>query len=324
MDTLNTGDGTTIYMTVAAMENYVPVEVFNLALQRLQELEKVVDALPDYTEIPLLSRVTTVSENANGDYFLRWSASDPANRDMQFFLKVGVEDFKRIYPISNNGFYTYVGSNAPRGSNPSYIKVSNGTTEIISDVFNIMIPEDPNAKPPHIDEIGNIRANVNEVIKITYVAYDENSEITKHEFSDDGGTYDITNSVLKMGNKYMYTLSYSNIADIKKAYITVYDADGMRTKSNDFSITVVKEPEKPSLVEFEIVPLKYKTTVDTIEIQYKTDKPLQNVKLSLNGDDFISANIFNQEKAVFSVKGIANGTYNAKLRGYYKEDVRSV
>ena len=78
------------------------------------------------------------------------------------------------------------------------------------------------------------------------------------------------------------------------------------------------------MVEFEIVPLKYKTTVDTIEIQYKTEKPLQNVKLSLNGDDFISANIFNQEKAVFSVKGIANGTYNAKLRGYYKEDVRSV
>ena len=36
MDTFNTGDGTTIYMTVAAMENYVPVEVFNLALQRLQ------------------------------------------------------------------------------------------------------------------------------------------------------------------------------------------------------------------------------------------------------------------------------------------------
>lgn len=325
MDSLNTGDGTTIYMTVAEMENYVPIEVFNLALKKLEDLEKVVDALPDYTEIPLLSRVTTVSENINGDYFLRWSANDPANREMKFYLKVGMEDFKRIYPLSNNDFYTYVGSKAPVGSNPSYIKVSNGTTEVISDVFNIMIPEDPNAKPPHIDSIDNIKANINEVIKLTYVTYSESGgEITKHEFSDDGGTYDITNSVLKMGNKYMYTLSYNNIANIKKAYITVYDSNGMRTKSNDFSITIIKEPEIPSLVEFDIVPLKYKTTVDTIEIEYKTEKPLQNVKLSLNGEDFISANIFNQQKAVFSVKGIANGTYNAKLRGYYKEDVRSV
>ncbi len=324
MDTRNTENAASNYMTVADMENYVPIEIFNLAINRLEHLEKVIDELPDYSVRPSMSRITTVSEEADGSYFLRWSANNPAKTDMKFFLKVGVGEFERIYPLSNNEFYTYVGSKAPLGSNPSYIKVENGVAEVISDVFNIIIPSDPNAKPPHIDTIPNIKADINEPIKIIYVAYSENSELIKHEFSDDGGTYDITNSVLKIGNKYVYTLSYADIANIQKAYITVYSKDGMRTKSNDFSIVVSKKSNELADIEFDIIPLKYETTDDYIEIRYKTERPLENVKLSLNGEDFISATSFNQEKATFSVGGISNGTYTAKLRGYYKENTTSV
>lgn len=311
-------------MTIEAMENYVPYEVFRLALDKLSTLEQAVDALPDFDAYPSISRITTVSESMNGEYFVRWSAADTRSRELKFYIKVGVADFKRIYPMSSGDFYTYFGKDAPTGGNPSYIKVDNGQNEVISDLFTISIPEDPSIVPPVIEKVQNIAGLVGEPIKLIYVAYDANTEIVKHEFSDDGKTYDITNQVLKAGDKYIYTLTYNSPVSIKNAYFTVYNRNGLRKKGDDFSIVIGKPETPPSLLSFEIVPLEYKTTTDTITIKYKTEKPLENVKISLNGGDFTSASKFNNEEATFSVKGIANGTYTAKLRGYYKEDARSV
>lgn len=324
MNSENTPKTASPYMTIEAMENYVPYEVFRLALSKLTMLEQAVNALPDFDSLPSISRVTTVSENMSGEYFIRWSAADPLSRDMKFFLKVGVEDFKRIYPISSGEFYTYLGSGAPTGGNPCFIKLDNGKDEIISDLFTIAIPEDPSITPPIIEPIENIKGLIGETIKIIYHAYDEKTEIVKHEFSDDGNTYDITSKVLKAGEKFIYTITYNTPVTIKNAYITVYNRNGLRKKSNDFTIVVEPPVSPPSLLSFEIVPLEYKTESEEITIKYKTEKPLENVKISLNGGDYISASKFNNEEATFSVKGVSNGTYTAKLRGYYKEDARSV
>jgi hypothetical protein len=312
------------YMTVEAMENYVPKIVYELAEARLNELANVVNALPDYSQYPSISEITVYNETADGDFYLTFSASDPLERELSFKMKTGSGEFEKIWPLTNeDGTYSLKGYTAPRGNNPCYITVSNGVNQIISDVFNIIIPIDPSAIYPTIEKIDNIKADVDEVISIRYIAYDTSGTIIKHEYSDEGGTYDITEDVIQIGsNYYIYKISYNNITNINNAYITVYSSTGLRTKSNLFSITVQREAEATSLVEFDIVPLKYKTNVDTIEIEYTCSEPLENVKLSLNGGDFFSANLFNQNKAVFSVKGVGNGTYTAKLRGYFREDVR--
>lgn len=320
MDTTKNVNGASVYATAEDLENYVPIEVYNLALDRLQRVEQAIDALPQYGMVPKISRVTTTSETTNGNFSLRWSVRDIGDKDVKFHLKIGTGDFQRIFPVSLNGIYTYIGSSAPKGTNPCYIKLDAGDLSVISDVFNVAIPQDSSNQPPVISKISNIKADVNELVKINYVATDNTGKIIKHEFSDDGNTYDITSKVVKLGDKYMYAFSYSKSLTIKNAYITVYDDGGLRTKSNDFSITI-SEPEKiTNPVPFEIVPIKYNTSTDTIEIEYKTEKPLVNVKLSLNGQDYIPAKAFTQNRAVFSVSGISNGTYNAKLRGYYKEE----
>lgn len=312
------------YMTVQDMENYVPIEIFNMALDRLTILEQAVDALPDYTASPTVSRVTTLSENMGGNFTLRWSASDPTDRELEFYLKLGVGEFKRVFPLSSGGYHVYTGIGAPDGYNPSYLKVTNGDKEVISDVFSVNIPADPSIVAPHIEKIDNVVATVGEPIKLIYIAYDEKTDIIKHEFSDDGKTYDITNKVQKAGDKYIYTLRYDEFTTINKAYITVYNRNGLRKKSDDFSIVVSEPVTPPALLSFEIVPHEYKSTSDTITIKYKTEVPLENVKISFNNTDYVSASKFNNEEATFSIKGKANGNYTVRLRGYYKEDARNV
>ena len=286
------------YMTIENMENYVTYEVFRMAMDRIIELEKLVDLLPDYDSLPQIGLITPISENADGSYFIRWSASDPANRELSFSLKVG----------------------AAPGINPSILIVTNGQHEVSSEVFSISIPQNENVVAPTVEDIDDINALVGQVFEIAYTAGGGSGTIVKHEFSDDGKTYDITGSVLTAGDRYIYRTSYNSPTTINNAFITVYNSDKLKTKSNDFSIVVSNPQKDPTFAEFEIIPQDYATEEDTITIKYKTDKQLENVKISFDGEDYVSALSFNQSQAVFSVKNLDNGNYKTRLRGYYKED----
>ena len=93
---------------------------------------------------PTISNIKTSKTTALGSYELEFEIRDTDNDKMDVYLKIDNSDYEPILINQSNGVKTYKGKGLSTGNHTCYIKVSDGKQEVISNSFNIRIPQTSN------------------------------------------------------------------------------------------------------------------------------------------------------------------------------------
>ena len=93
---------------------------------------------------PTISNIKTSKTTALGSYELEFEIRDADNDKMDVYLKIDNSDYEPILINQSNGVKTYKGKGLSTGNHTCYIKVSDGKQEVISNSFNIRIPQTSN------------------------------------------------------------------------------------------------------------------------------------------------------------------------------------
>ena len=93
---------------------------------------------------PTISNIQANKTNYAGVYELEFEIQDVDNDKMDVYLKVGDSNYEPILVNQSNGVKQYKGQGLSAGNHTCFIKVSDGKQEVISNSFNIRIPQTSN------------------------------------------------------------------------------------------------------------------------------------------------------------------------------------
>ena len=90
---------------------------------------------------PTISNIQVNKTNYAGVYELEFEIQDVDNDKMDVYLKVGDSNYEPILVNQSNGVKQYKGQGLSAGNHTCFIKVSDGKQEVVSNSFNIRIPQ---------------------------------------------------------------------------------------------------------------------------------------------------------------------------------------
>lgn len=158
---------------------------------------------PSSNNPPTISNIKIQNVNQSGVYQIVYEATDDSSKDLTHYLKIDNEDYKQITPIKSENTYTYNGTSLSNGTHVCNLKVSDGSVETESSVFQIIIPKIVNT-PPKISEVTVEETSYKGRFRISYTATDiDKTDLITHKLKIDTNEYEIIKPI-SVGNKYVY------------------------------------------------------------------------------------------------------------------------
>lgn len=158
---------------------------------------------PSSNNPPTISNIKIQNVNQSGVYQIVYEATDDSSKDLTHYLKIDNEGYKQIIPIKSENTYTYNGTSLSNGTHVCNLKVSDGSVETESSVFQIIIPKIVNT-PPKISEVTVEETSYKGRFRISYTATDiDKTDLITHKLKIDTNEYEIIKPI-SVGNKYVY------------------------------------------------------------------------------------------------------------------------
>ena len=158
---------------------------------------------PSSNNPPTISNIKIQNVNQSGVYQIVYEATDDSSKDLTHYLKIDNEDYKQIIPIKSENTYTYNGTSLSNGTHVCNLKVSDGSVETESSVFQIIIPKIVNT-PPKISEVTVEETSYKGRFRISYTATDiDKTDLITHKLKIDTNEYEIIKPI-SVDNKYVY------------------------------------------------------------------------------------------------------------------------
>lgn len=190
---------------------------------------------------PTISAVRDMSVKTSQSFTINYTASDDKGITKHEFSDNNGSSYTTIYPSSSGNSYSYSKSYSSEGVRYCKIRITDsGGNTTVSNTFSINVTSSDGGgttdNPPTISAIGNISSNTYQNFTIYYSANDD-SGITKHEFSDNNGSSYSIIYPAGSGGSYSYTKSYSS-EGTRYCKIRVTDTAGKVTTSNTFTVSI--------------------------------------------------------------------------------------
>lgn len=158
---------------------------------------------PSSNNPPTISNIKIQNVNQSGVYQIVYEATDDSSKDLTHYLKIDNEGYKQITPIKSENTYTYNGTSLSNGTHVCNLKVSDGSVETESSVFQIIIPKIVNT-PPKISEVTIEETSYKGRFRISYTATDiDKTDLITHKLKIDTNEYEIIKPI-SVDNKYVY------------------------------------------------------------------------------------------------------------------------
>lgn len=158
---------------------------------------------PSSNNPPTISNIKIQNVNQSGVYQIVYEATDDSSKDLTHYLKIDNEDYKQITPIKSENTYTYNGTSLSNGTHVCNLKVSDGSVETESSVFQIIIPKIVNT-PPKISEVTIEETSYKGRFRISYTATDiDKTDLITHKLKIDTNEYEVIKPI-SVDNKYVY------------------------------------------------------------------------------------------------------------------------
>ncbi|MFU2417195.1 hypothetical protein [Peptacetobacter sp. AB800] len=158
---------------------------------------------PSSNNPPTISNIKIQNVNQSGVYQIVYEATDDSSKDLTHYLKIDNEGYKQITPIKSENTYTYNGTSLSNGTHVCNLKVSDGSVETESSVFQIIIPKIVNT-PPKISEVTVEETSYKGRFRISYTATDiDKTDLITHKLKIDTNEYEIIKPI-SVDNKYVY------------------------------------------------------------------------------------------------------------------------
>lgn len=158
---------------------------------------------PSSNNPPTISNIKIQNVNQSGVYQIVYEATDDSSKDLTHYLKIDNEGYKQITPIKSENTYTYNGTSLSNGTHVCNLKVSDGSVETESSVFQIIIPKIVNT-PPKISEVTVEETSYKGRFRISYIATDiDKTDLITHKLKIDTNEYEIIKPI-SVDNKYVY------------------------------------------------------------------------------------------------------------------------
>lgn len=158
---------------------------------------------PSSNNPPTISNIKIQNVNQSGVYQIVYEATDDNSKDLTHYLKIDNEDYKQITPIKSENTYTYNGTSLSNGTHVCNLKVSDGSVETESSVFQIIIPKIVNT-PPKISEVTIEETSYKGRFRISYTATDiDKTDLITHKLKIDTNEYEVIKPI-SVDNKYVY------------------------------------------------------------------------------------------------------------------------
>lgn len=158
---------------------------------------------PSSNNPPTISNIKIQNVNQSGVYQIVYEATDDSSKDLTHYLKIDNEDYKQITPIKSENTYTYNGTSLSNGTHVCNLKISDGSVETESSVFQIIIPKIVNT-PPKISEVTIEETSYKGRFRISYTATDiDKIDLITHKLKIDTNEYEIIKPI-SVDNKYIY------------------------------------------------------------------------------------------------------------------------
>ena len=191
---------------------------------------------PSKKNPPKIQNIKIQNVNQSGVYQIVYEATDDnGNDNLTHYLKIDNDSYKQISPTKSENNFTYNGTGLSNGTHVCNIKVSNGTLEVESTVFQIIIPNIVN-NPPTISNVTVEETSYKGRYRISYTAKDtDTADLIIHKLKIDEADYEIIKPI-SVDDKYVYNglgLSQGTHEGI------VQISDGTNeVQSNPFSIVI--------------------------------------------------------------------------------------
>lgn len=158
---------------------------------------------PSSNNPPTISNIKIQNVNQSGVYQIVYEATDDSSKDLTHYLKIDNEGYKQITPIKSENTYTYNGTSLSNGTHVCNLKVSDGSVETESSVFQIIIPKIINT-PPKISEVTVEETSYKGRFRISYTASDiDKTDLITHKLKIDTNEYEVIKPI-SVDNKYVY------------------------------------------------------------------------------------------------------------------------
>lgn len=158
---------------------------------------------PSSNNPPTISNIKIQNVNQSGVYQIVYEATDDSSKDLTHYLKIDNEGYKQITPIKSENTYTYNGASLSNGTHVCNLKVSDGSVETESSVFQIIIPKIVNT-PPKISEVTVEETSYKGRFRISYIATDiDKTDLITHKLKIDTNEYEVIKPI-SVDNKYRY------------------------------------------------------------------------------------------------------------------------
>ena len=158
---------------------------------------------PSSNNPPTISNIKIQNVNQSGVYQIVYEATDDSSKDLTHYLKIDNEGYKQIIPIKSENTYTYNGTSLSNGTHVCNLKVSDGSVETESSVFQIIIPKIVNT-PPKISEVTVEETSYKGRFRISYTATDiDKTDLITHKLKIDTNEYEVIKPI-SVDNKYVY------------------------------------------------------------------------------------------------------------------------
>ena len=158
---------------------------------------------PSSNNPPTISNIKIQNVNQSGVYQIVYEATDDSSKDLTHYLKIDNEGYKQITPIKSENTYTYNGTSLSNGTHVCNLKVSDGSVETESSVFQIIIPKIVNT-PPKISEVTVEETSYKGRFRISYTATDiDKTDLITHKLKIDTNEYEVIKPI-SVDNKYVY------------------------------------------------------------------------------------------------------------------------
>lgn len=158
---------------------------------------------PSSNNPPTISNIKIQNVNQSGVYQIVYEATDDSSKDLTHYLKIDNEDYKQITPIKSENTYTYNGTSLSNGTHVCNLKISDGSVETESSVFQIIIPKIVNT-PPKISEVTIEETSYKGRFRISYTATDiDKTDLITHKLKIDTNEYEVIKPI-SVDNKYVY------------------------------------------------------------------------------------------------------------------------
>ncbi len=235
---------------------------------------------PSSNKPPKIQNIKIQNVNQSGVYQISYEATDDSSNDLKHYLKLDNEIYSQITPNKSGDTYIYNGTGLTNGTHLFSLKVSDGSIETESTIFQIIIPQIENT-PPIISEITVEEASYKGRYRLSYSVNDiDKSDLITHKIKFDTDEYKVIKPIL-VENRYIYNgLGLKN----GKHEGTILVSDGSNeVQSSPFFITInaqegigLKEQLAKTKESYDTSYISLIDTVKDVINKMTTDKQYDN------------------------------------------------